>query len=256
LFQHQFLHNDLLQLMDASTVETLLRLNRTFYGSFAQQFAQSRTPNQPGWRRLLSFLPHSGRLLDVGCGHGRLARLLDQEGRRVAYVGVDSSPQLLAIARSDVAALAIRTAFVQTDVTVAGWVGQLPAGPFDAIVALAVLHHIPGWQGRRNLLAQLAGLLTAEGVLALSTWQFMNEARLRRKIVPWSAAGLTPEQVEAGDTLLDWQRGGAGLRYCHLVDEMELAALASQSGLDVQAMFYDDGREKNLNLFAVLRRGG
>ncbi len=72
--------------------------------------------------------------------------------------------------------------------------------------------------------------------------------------MPWDAAGLTPDQVEAGDALLDWQRGGVGLRYCHLVDEAEVTTLASQAGLDVQTMFYDDGRSKNLNLFAVLRR--
>jgi alkylated DNA repair protein alkB family protein 8 len=240
--------------MDTATTEALLRLNRVFYDRFAVQFAQSRTPNQPGWQRLLSFLPEQGRLLDVGCGHGRLARLLDQHGCRVAYVGVDSSAPLLAIARADAAALAIPTTFIEADVTAAGWGAGLTADPFDAIMALAVLHHIPGWQGRRNLLAQLASLLAQEGVLALSTWQFRNEARLRRKIVPWSVAGLTPEQVEAGDALLDWQRGGAGLRYCHLVDESELQSLAGQAGLYVQAMFHDDGRGKNLNLFAVLRR--
>jgi SAM-dependent methyltransferase len=242
--------------MDTATIETLLRLNRVFYDRFAAQFAQSRTPNQPGWRRLLPFLPEQGRLLDVGCGHGRLARLLDQRGPRLAYVGVDSSPHLLAIARADAVALAMLTDFIEADVTTLGWTARLPSGSFDAIAALAVLHHIPGRQLRRDLLAQLADLLAADGVLVLSTWQFMNEARLRRKIVPWSAAGLTPAQVEAGDALLDWQRGGAGLRYCHGVDEGELSGLAEQAGLKVQAMFYDDGRDKNLNLFAVLGRVG
>ena len=239
--------------MDPSIAETLLRLNRTFYDRFAQQFAQSRTPHQPGWQRLLPFLPQRGRLLDVGCGHGRLARLLEQQGRQLEYVGVDYSAQLLAIARADTALLAIPTTLVEADVAVQGWGERLPGGPFDAVVALAVLHHIPGWQRRRDLLAQLAGLLTDEGTLLLSTWQFMHEARLRRKIMPWNAAGLTPEQVEAGDALLDWQRGGSGLRYCHLVDEAELTALASQAGLVIQAMFYDDGRSSNLNLFAALR---
>lgn len=239
--------------MDALTAETLLRLNRAFYHHFAWPFAQSRTPNQPGWQRLLPFLPDHGRLLDVGCGHGRLARLLDQQGRRMAYVGIDSSPALLVIARADASSLAITAEFAEIDVAMPGWTDLLPAGRFDAIVALAVLHHIPGWQRRRDVLAQLAGLLTEEGVLALSTWQFLNEARLRRKIVPWAAAGLKPEQVEPGDYLLDWQRGGAGLRYCHLVDEKQLAALAGQAGLEPQIFFQDDGREKNLNLFAVLR---
>jgi SAM-dependent methyltransferase len=242
--------------MDPATPETLLRLNRAFYERFAAEFAGSRPANQPGWQRLLDYLPQQGRLLDVGCGHGRLARLLDQRGRRLAYVGVDSSPQLLAIARSHAIALATPADFIEADVTAPGWATRLPSGSFDAIAAMAVLHHIPGRQLRRDLLTQLADLLATDGVLVLSTWQFMNEARLRRKIVPWSAAGLTPEQVDAGDVLLDWQRGGAGLRYCHHVDQGELLELAEQAGLHVQAMFYDDGRDKNLNLFAVLGRAG
>ena len=240
--------------MNSATSQALLRLNRAFYERFADEFARSRTPEQPGWQRLLAYLPEQGRVLDVGCGHGRLARLLDQQRRRVIYVGVDSSPQLLAIARSDTADLTVPTALVEADVTAPGWIERLPAGHFDAVVALALLHHIPGRQGRRDLLAQLAGLLAEEGVLALSTWQFMNEARLLRKIVPWSAAGLTPDDVEPGDFLLDWRRGGLGLRYCHLVDESELTGLASQVGLAVEALFQDDGQARNLNLFAVLRR--
>lgn len=239
--------------MDAATIDSLRQINRTFYSRFAGQFAGSRSHNQPGLLRLIPHLPPSGRLLDVGCGNGRLARVLHQQGRRLAYLGIDSSPELLAIARSESAPLAMPADFAEIDVASPGWIARLPHQTFDAVVALAVLHHVPGWQGRIDLLIQLASLLDGEGVLALSTWQFLNEARLRRKIVPWRAAGLTAEQVEPGDYLLDWQRGGAGLRYCHLVDDVELAALAEQSGLSVHATYLDDGRSHNLNLFAVLR---
>lgn len=240
--------------MDPAVANRLLAINRAFYAGFARQFAQSRTPNQPGWQRLLPFLPGSGRLLDVGCGQARLAQFLARQGLRLAYVGVDSSPALLAIARAETANLALDVTLVAADIASAGWQQGLPTDRFAAIAALAVLHHIPGWQRRSAFLAQLGGLLADDGVLLLSTWQFMNEARLRRKIVPWRAAGLAPEQVEAGDYLLDWRRGGQGLRYCHLVDEPEMLVLARQSGLHVRALFQDDGREKNLNLFAVLAR--
>lgn len=238
--------------MDDATREALLHLNRAFYRRFAAEFARSRTPHQPGWQRLLASLPERGRLLDVGCGHARLATLLHQAGSSLVYTGVDSSAPLLALASAETARLAMPATLVEADIDGANWVDQLPGGLFDAVVALAVLHHIPGRSGRRRLLAQLAQLLADGGVLAVSTWQFLNEARLRRKIVPWSAAGLAPDAVEPGDYLLDWQRGGAGLRYCHLVDEAELAALAKEAGLRVRAVYYDDGRSKNLNLFAVL----
>lgn len=238
--------------MHSATAEALIDLNRAFYARFAREFARSRSLDQPGLLRLLDYLPRRGRLLDVGCGHGRLASLLDREQHGVAYVGVDSSSELLSIAQTDAAALAISTTFIEADLAADGWSERLPPGQFDAIVALAVLHHVPGRQRRRDLLAQLASLLASDGVLALSTWQFHNEARLQRKILPWSAAGLAPHQVEPGDALLDWQRGGAGLRYCHLLDEAEVVALAQQVGLQVHALYYDDGRRKNLNLFAVL----
>jgi len=238
--------------VDAATAKTLLDLNRSFYDQFAGQFAQSRTLSQPGWRRLLPFLPESGPLLDVGCGHGRLAHFLASQGRRVAYVGVDSSQALLEIARAG--AVGLEAVFVEADITAPGWRRRLPHARYPAVTALAVLHHIPGWERRRALLAELGALLADDGLLALSTWQFMNEARLRRKVTPWQAAGLSAEQVEAGDYLLDWQRGGQGLRYCHLVDEAELVRLAGQAGLVVRALFQDDGRGSNLNQFAVLAR--
>lgn len=240
--------------MDPAVADRLLDLNRAFYAGFARQFAHSRSPDQPGWQRLLPFLPASGRLLDVGCGQGRLAQFLVRQGSTLTYVGVDDSPALLAIASAQTASLALDITLAAVDIASAGWQLRLPYSRFNAVAALAVLHHIPGWVRRCELLAQLGSLLAGDGVLVASTWQFMNEARLRRKIVPWRAAGLAPEQVEAGDYLLDWRRGGEGLRYCHLVDASEMIELARQSGLHVRALFHDDGRENNLNLFAVLAR--
>lgn len=238
--------------MSDSVAAQLGQLNAVFYADFAQMFAASRSPQQRGWRRLLPWLPAAGRLLDVGCGQGRWLEFLRQQGQMQAYVGVDSSAALLALAEPLTLGLA-PARFVQADLLAADWSQRLPDADFLAITALAVLHHIPGWQRRQVLLQQLAGLLAPEGVLALSTWQFLNEARLRRKVMPWRTVGLEADQVEAGDYLLDWQRGGVGLRYCHLVDPDEITALAHGAGLQVQTLFYDDGRDNTLNLFAVLR---
>jgi 2-polyprenyl-3-methyl-5-hydroxy-6-metoxy-1,4-benzoquinol methylase len=202
----------------------------------------------------LAYLPTTGAVLDVGCGNGRLAHVLDEAGRGVAYLGVDSSSRLLEIARSQAASLhTVKAEFMSADVTLSGWSATLPVAEYDGIAALAVLHHVPGWQTRCDLLKDLCQLLTAGGNLVVSAWQFTEEARLRRKVVPWPAVGLSDEQVEGGDVLLDWQRSGSGVRYCHLIDEAELAALAHAAGLAVINTFYADGRSHRLNLFAVLR---
>ena len=240
--------------MDNSTVQALVDLNRRFYERFALDFARSRSPEQAGLRRLLAFLPAQGHLLDVGCGQGRLAALLARHGSALRYTGVDNSAALLALAREQ--ALALQTRWIEADLLSESWPDQVPAAQFEAIASLAVLHHLPGRRNRLGLLRAMQRLLAPDGVLLLSTWQFLNEDRLRRKQMPWSAAGIAPEQVEPGDYLLDWQRGGSGLRYCHLVDEAELRQLAAEAGLEPQAVYYDDGRSRTLNLFAVLCRAG
>jgi hypothetical protein len=88
-------------------------------------------------------------------------------------------------------------------------------------------------------------------VLVLSNWQYNRSARLRRKIAPWSAIGLTEADVEPGDALLSWERGGHGYRYCHLLASSEIEAFAVASGFQVSAQFPGDA---GLNLFSVLNR--
>ena len=239
--------------MDGITVQCLLAVNRQFYEELADPFAESRGFEQPGMRRALDFLPATGCLLDVGCGNGRLAHVLERADRAVEYLGIDSSARLLEIARRQSASLrSVQAQFLEIDITAPDWPPILPGGRFEAIAMLAVLHHLPGWQSRCNCLVALRDLLGADGRIVVSVWQFMNEARLKRKVVPWSAIGLSDEQVEPGDVLLDWQRGGSGLRYCHLVNEAELAALARAAGLVLTDVYYADGRSQKLNLFGVL----
>lgn len=242
--------------MEPTIVEQLLRLNREFYERFGDAFAQTRGPQQPGLHKLASYLPVAGSLLDVGCGNGRLAHVVDLAGLSPTYLGIDASESLLAAARAQAGELRhVQASFLRADVTQAGW-DQLPLRRFEGIALLAVLHHVPGWHTRCALMYTLRSLLADNGVLIVSTWQFLASDRLRRKIAPWPAIGLKPEQVDPGDYLLDWQRGGYGLRYCRLIDQEELTTLAHETGWTVQVMFRADGAEDNLNLCAVLRGTG
>ena len=239
--------------MAVQVKQQLLQINRQFYEEFAGPFAASRNPQQPGLRLLLAWLPRQGALLDVGCGNGRLALLLDGRAHELTYLGLDASAGLLAVARRAAESFRhVHARFRQVDISVPGWARSLPPASFQAITLLSVLHHMPGEQERLQLLETLASLLAPDGLLAVSTWQFQNSPRLRRKIVPWSLVGLEAGQVEPGDYLLDWQRGGSGLRYCHLVDEDELAGLARTAGFHLRHTFYADGREGNLNLVGIL----
>jgi hypothetical protein len=79
---------------------------------------------------------------------------------------------------------------------------------------------------------------------------------MQRKMLTWSAAGLSEADVEPGDYLLDWKKDGPGMRYAHQLGEAEVAALAAGAGLEVVEQFVADGREGDLSLYSVLRAPG
>ncbi|MCD6291794.1 MAG: class I SAM-dependent methyltransferase [Anaerolineae bacterium] len=213
----------------------------------------SRPGPLPGVDRLLDYVPDGGRLLDVGCGGGQLAWALDRIGRRVQYVGVDVSERMIQLARDKAGELLhVNAVFLVRDVSSPGWADDLPGRPFHIIAALALLHHIPGSELRTRLLGDMARCLAPNGYVLVSTWQFLNSPRLRRRLRPWSDVGLSPDDVGADDYLLDWRRDGYGLRYCAWIDEPALRRLAADAGLQVIESFHA-GRD-NMNLCAVLSR--
>jgi tRNA (uracil-5-)-methyltransferase TRM9 len=227
--------------------QQLLALNRAFYGRLALPFARSRSRPQLGWSRLAGYLPEPcPAFLDVGCGDGRFGRFLLAQQRIGRYTGVDFSAELLAEARRATAG-----DFYERDLSDPEALTGL--GNYAAIGCLSTLQHLPGRSRRLHLLQEMSRHLLPGGRILLANWQFLNNPRQRRKVVPWEEAGLTPADVELDDFLLSWQREGYGLRYVCLIDAAETAALAGESGLLVVDQFRSDGREGDLNLYTVLQ---
>ncbi len=95
------------------------------------------------------------RALDVGCADGVLTHKLASRAHHVT--GIDSSPDMIALARKGV--LAENVDFIDGDFLSAPLHGK----SFDFIVAVAVIHHMPF----AAALTRMADLLTGGGVLAV-----------------------------------------------------------------------------------------
>ncbi len=87
----------------------------------------------------------------------------------------------------------------------------------------------------------------------MSNWQFLRSPKLRQRVVPWNTLGITEAEVEQGDYLLSWERGGRrGVRYVHVLDEDEVRRLAGQAGLQILEVFSADGLSGDLAEYVVL----
>lgn len=129
-----------------------------------------------------------GRILDIGCGIGTLAEEIPAD----RYLGVDLDTESIAIARQEHPQHAFQTlAEFDTDP---------PTEPFDTIIALAVIEHVPepeAW------LAQMRRLLCPDGRIVVTTphpsYRRLHEAGAALRI-------FSKEGAEEHHIMLDHQR--------------------------------------------------
>ena len=83
----------------------------------AERYQSSPSDTQKWGRELVSKLNLKGgeRVLDIGCGDGRVAAEIAQLVPRGGAVGVDSSPEMVTVAQRHLSAAAIRQPAFSTD---------------------------------------------------------------------------------------------------------------------------------------------
>ena len=109
------------------------RLSRAFYAALGADGLAARTRPEFDRRiigQLVQLMPDHGRVLDVGCGYGRIAIPLAKAGFTVS--GLDLSPTMIAAARENADSADVAIEFVVGSMT------ALPyeAGSFDIIACL------------------------------------------------------------------------------------------------------------------------
>jgi SAM-dependent methyltransferase len=125
--------------------------NGSFYGLLTRRVGEARLG------AALPYLPRGGKVLDVGCG------LTDLAARIPDYVGCDRNPDVLAAQRKKCP----ERDFYEWDIARGGAPpGLVGEGPFEGILLLAVLEHVPD---PASVLARLASLLAPGGRLVATT---------------------------------------------------------------------------------------
>jgi len=236
--------------MKPEIAQKIVALNHQFYQSFADDFSETRGRLQMGVLKILDRISEKASILDLGCGNGKVALHLVQNDFTGTYLGADFSLGLLNWASADIPT-GFQADFRELDLTAPSWKEVLSPTQFDTILCFATFHHIPSHALRLSLCGNIRQYLNSKGVLYISAWQFNRSERLRKKILPWDTVNISADEVDEGDYLLDWQRGGSGTRYVHLYSPQELNLLAESSGFKIIESFDSDGEGGNLGLYQV-----
>ncbi|MEV0606569.1 class I SAM-dependent methyltransferase [Polymorphospora rubra] len=145
-------------------------------------------PIDPGW---LAGIERSARVLDYGCGYGRVMAELSDQGF-TAVSGVDVSPVLIQRGRQ------LRPDLNFTVIESPPELGYGPAS-FDVVLLFAVLTCIPDDETQRALITELSRLLAPRGVIYVSDLVLQPDERNRRRYAAYAEQFGTPYGVFATD---------------------------------------------------------
>ncbi len=200
--------------MKQQLAQSILQQVKENYNCCALDFSQTRVFNWPEISELADKYVKKGmKILDVGCGNGRILELLENRG--IEYVGVDNSEGLIKEAgksqdrRGDPlwSPLKIEKQFGELSNNAhrkispclrppaqagrqanpslekrgirfeVGDILNLPFkdNEFDAALCVAVLHHIPSKELRKKAMSEMARVLRPNGILVMSNWNFWQD---------------------------------------------------------------------------------
>ena len=189
------------------------------YTKIAADFSHTRSYVWNGVKEFINSLPTSSKVLDAGCGNGKNMFRQDLE-----FIGIDPCPEFVQIASQ----------YGQTSI---GNILdlQFDDNSFDAVICVAVLHHLSTKERRIQALKELARVLKPNGQLFIQVWA--KENNTKKRIIEYNKV--------THDCFIPWQfttkfassNRECVHRYYHLSTKDELASNVENIGLTIKQHF-------------------
>ncbi|MGC9049262.1 MAG: class I SAM-dependent methyltransferase [Patescibacteria group bacterium] len=240
--------------MDIKTAQKILEENKRNYEELAEEFSNTRIYLWSELQELTKFVKDNDKILDLGCGNGRLYELF--KNRPVEYVGIDNSTKLIEIARrnfqtnSKFQILNFKPKFVVADAL------NLPFkdSEFDLVFAIALLHHIPSEELRMKVLKNCYRVLKPGSLLILTVWNLWQPKLLIKY-------KLLPKILFNRDVFIPWKSPAKGIiqRYYYAFCKNELKNLIKKANFELIDSYYSRKGQrtnwfKGYNLIVIARK--
>ena len=220
------------------------------YNRIAPYFAATRQQLWPEFDQFKPYLRQGQRILDWGCGSGRMLMFLDRwEGE---YYGLDISRELLVLARKN--AKEYHPRCIVHFLCTASRQPPFKSNFFDLQFLIASFHHLPTEKTRLALLKKMHGWSKSGGHIFITVWnldtKWASETGIKKG---WQRTGER-------DFLIPWRdQNGVEMcqRYYHAFTPEELTGLVTRAGFKVkqcghgQKQWPDDKGGRNLILIGV-----
>ncbi len=233
--------------MDEKYAKYLINKTRQNYNLIADDFTRTRAFISQDIERLGDYSFPGEKVLDSGCGSGRLFEVLRK--KEVDYYGVDISDKLIQIAKKNHTGAKFQT-FDGLD---------LPFSDkfFDKVYSVSVLHHIPSQKLRLHYLKEAKRVLKNEGLLILRVWDFWKRGIMLKLIFKHTFLKITGSfKLDLKDVFVPWKNPEGKIlieRYFHCFTLKEIEVLVKKAGFKIEKA-WREGKGSRANIYLVAKK--
>lgn len=230
------------------------------YNLIAEDFSSKRKFLSEDIKRLVEYTKEEEKVLDFGCGNGRLFELFKEKS--IEYFGIDVAEKLIEIAKRNYfyfsnnlekEKLKAKAEFR----VVNGLNLPFPSNFFDKVYCLSVLHHIPSKEFRFQTLKEIKRILKPNGVLILRVWDFWKKKEGWKLIVKYGLLKLIGRsKLDFKDIFFPWKENQKKIlveRYFHCFSKRELECLIKEVGFKIKKS-WREGKDPAVNLYLIAEK--
>lgn len=198
------------------------------YSVIATHFDETRHTPWPSVLEFIKAQTGADAVLDLGCGNGKYLPALLEAAKHVS--ACDPCVELLACAKAKVSESDKER--VEFAMCSGNWLPYADAS-FDAVICIAVFHHLRSVLERQTFMAQIARVLKPQGSAYLTVWNTPG--------IKWRHVN---DSHDANDYYVPWHDKHSGRvydRFYHVLSVGELFELAHGAGLRITTLRNERG---------------
>lgn len=213
--------------MKREFADKILNETEAGYDLMAEKFSETRKHFWRGLEFIKDYVKDGDKILDYGCGNGRLLELL--WNKKIDYTGIDVSRKLINIAKSKYPGRNFYKTFGVQKL-------PYPDNYFNTVYSIAVFHHLPSRELRKKTAEELHRIAKPEGHVIVTVWNLWQGKYLKNIIINYINKLIYGCKLDWNDCYISFKdnKGNVFNRYHHAFTKKELNEIFSGVGFDVR----------------------
>ena len=197
----------------------------------ADKFSETRNFFWRDLEFIRDYVKNGDKILDFGCGNGRLLELFHAKVEPSQYIGLEISQKMVDVARSKYSGNNLKFEKISGS-------DNLPFSDnyFNSIYSIAVFHHMPSHDYRLQTAKELYRVTKPGGHIIITAWNLWQRKYIKNIFINWAYKIIGKSNLDWNDCYITFKnnKGEIFSRYHHAFHKSELKKLFHEAGFKIE----------------------